>query len=251
MKGGKMKKIIFPLCLILLIVSYGLSFAQNAIPIPITAEEAFDAVQSQKDPISGEETSVALIDVRSRAEFYWVGAACQVVEIITSNEETIVPDYGKVRLSQNGKFLSYKIDGNNEQLQTRKVSKLNLTPISINIPFELWNEDTGTLTENPNFVSDIEALGDTYGVLIFFCRSGGRSQACLAPFDTSLFDSIYEIDQPDGESGYGGFEGNSYSNVYNGYRGFPERLTETQEHSSVSWKDAGLPIKTSVNPLAQ
>jgi hypothetical protein len=53
----------------------------------------------------------------------------------------------------------------------------------------------------------------------------------------------------DGKSGRGGFEDSSYSNVYNGYRGFPERLTEIQEHPSVSWKDAGLPIKTSLNSL--
>jgi len=115
---------------------------------------------------------------------------------------------------------------------------------------KLWDEATGTLSENPEFRSEIEQrLEKDYDVLIFFCRSGGRSEDCLVDFDTEPFYAIYEIDQPDGKSGRGGFEGTSYSNVYNGYRGFPERLTEIQENPSVSWKDAGLPIKTNVNPL--
>ena len=103
-----------------------------------------------------------------------------------------------------------------------------------------------TLYDNPNFVSDVEELSSTYAVLIFFCRSGGRSENCLAGFDTDSFEAIYEIDQPDGETGFGGFEGASYSNGYNGNRGFPERLTEIQDHPSVSWKDTGLPMKTSL-----
>ena len=243
-----MKKIIFPVCLFIFISFCGISFA-DVTPIPIIAEEAFDAVQTQTDPITGEVKNVSLVDVRTRAEYFWVGSACQVDEIITTTGETIVPDVGKVILLQSGKFLMYEINGLNKRLQTEKVSKINLSPIAINIPYKLWDENTGTLSENPGFVAAVEALSSSYDVLIFFCRSGGRSEDCLADFDTTLFDAIYEIDQPDGESGYGGFEGTSYSNVYNGYRGFPERLTEIQDHPSVSWKDAGLPTKTSVNPL--
>ncbi len=243
-----MKKItcwvVFAVCLILC----GNSFADE-IPVPITAEAAFDAVQTHTDPVSGDAKSVALIDVRSRAEFYWVGAACRVDEIMTSSEEIIVPDNGKVILSQNGQFLDYEVGGSQKRLNTKKVTGLNLSPIAMNIPFKLWDEASGTLTVNPDFMTEVEALADTYDVLIFFCRSGGRSQDCLAGLDTGLFDKIYEIDQPDGKSGRGGFEGTSYSNVYNGYRGFPGRVTDIQEHPSVSWKDAGLPIKTSVNPL--
>jgi hypothetical protein len=105
---------------------------------------------------------------------------------------------------------------------------------------------------NDQFKDEVEALAtDEYDVVIFFCRSGGRSEGCLEDFDTALFEAIYEIDQPDGKSGRGGFEGSSYSDAYNGYRGFPERLTEIQEHPSVSWKDTGLPMKTSVNPLTE
>ena len=246
-----MKRVILSVFLVF-IVFFGTSFADDPPkPIPISAEQAFDAVQMQIDPITGEFKNVALVDVRTRAEYFWVGAACQVDEIITSKEETIIPDDGKVILPHSGKFLIYEINGRNKRLQTKKVSKLNLSPIAINIPYKLWDEETGTLSDNSGFVAAVENLSPAYNVLIFFCRSGGRSEDCLGYFDTTLFDAIYEIDQPDGKSGRGGFEGTSYSNVYNGYRGFPERLTEIQEHPSVSWKDAGLPMKTSLNPLSE
>ena len=230
----------------------GTSLAAEVSPIPISAEQAFNAVQTQTDPITDEGTSVALVDVRTRAEFFWVGAACQVDEIITTKEKSIAPDLGKVFLSRDGRFLNFELNGRNRRLQVRKVSEMLLSPIAINIPYKLWDETTGTSSLSGDFAGDVEALAAAeYDVLIFFCRSGGRSEDCLGDFNTTLFDAIYEIDQPDGKSGRGGFEGTSYSNVFNGYRGFPERLTEIQDHPSVSWKDAGLPIKTSVNPLSQ
>lgn len=244
-----MKKVIISLTMSIFLIFCGMSFANDTTPIPISAEQAFDAVQTQTDPISGDEAIVALVDVRTRAEYFWVGAACQVDEIITTKGKSIVPDFGKVLLSREGRFLTFGLDGRNKRILTRKVSEIALSPIAINIPYKLWDEETAELSLNPDFVDDVEALSGDYNVLIFFCRSGGRSEDCLGDFNTTLFDAIYEIDQPDGKSGRGGFEGTSYSNVYNGYRGFPERLTEIQEHPSVSWKDTGLPIKTSVNPL--
>ena len=231
-----MKKIVIPIYVVIFLVFSGTSFAADVSPIPITAEQAFNAVQTQ-------------VDVRTRAEYFWVGTASQVDEIITTKGKSIAPDYGKVLLTRNGRFLMFKINGRHTRLQIKKVSEIFLSTIAINIPFKFWDEDTGTLSENTDFGSEIEGLENVYDVLIFFCRSGGRSEDCLLDFDTGPFYAIYEIDQPDGKSGRGGFEGTSYSNVYNGYRGFPKRLTEIQEHPSVSWKDAGLPIKTSVNPL--
>ncbi|MBW2664519.1 MAG: hypothetical protein JRD93_21725 [Deltaproteobacteria bacterium] len=38
----------------------------------------------------------------------------------------------------------------------------------------------------------------------------------------------------------GGFQGTSYGDAYNGFRGFPGRKTSFQEHESVSWSDTGL-----------
>jgi hypothetical protein len=247
-----MKKFIFTVFMVFLLAFFGTSLAADVAPIPISAEQAFDAVQAQTDPITGESTSVALVDVRTRAEYYWVGAACRVDEILTIKGHSIVPDFGKVSLSNDGRFLNFELDGRNKRLQVRKVSEMLLSPIAINIPYKLWDETTGTSSLSGDFAGDVEALAAVeYDVLIFFCRSGGRSEDCLGDFNTTLFDAIYEIDQLDGKSGRGGFEGTSYSNVFNGYRGFPGRLTEIQDHPSVSWKDAGLPIKTSVNPLSQ
>jgi rhodanese-related sulfurtransferase len=246
-----MKKVIIPIFVVIFLVFSGTSFAADVSPIPITAEQAFNAVQTQTDPITGEDKTVALVDVRTRAEYFWVGAASQVDEIITIKGESIAPDYGKVLLTRNGRFLRFKINGRHRRLQVKKVSDIFLSTIAINIPFKLWDEATGKLSDNENFATEVEALSSSYNVIITFCRSGGRSEDCLLDFDTGLFDAIYEIDQPDGKTGRGGFEGTSYSNVYNGYRGFPERLTEIQDHPSVSWKDTGLPIITSVNPLAK
>jgi rhodanese-related sulfurtransferase len=245
-----MKKIILPVFILLFAACYGISFA-GVIPVPITAEQAFDAIQTQTDPISGESTSVALVDVRSRAEYFWVGSACQVDKIVTTKGFSLAPDLGKAKLSGNGFHLIFHINGRPIRLHTAGISEIQLSPIALNIPYKLWDEETGTLFLNPDFVTTVNNLSSDYDVVIFFCRSGGRSEACLGDIDTSLFETIYEIDQPDGKSGRGGFEGTSYSDVYNGYRGFPRRFTGRQEHPSVSWKDAGLPIKTSINPLAE
>ena len=190
--------------------------------------------------------------MRTRTEYYWVGAACQVDEIVTTTQGAIVPDYGKVILSHDGRFLKFEVDGKHKKLKTRKVSEIKLSTIAISIPYKFWDDENWALIPNENFQYEVEALANEgYDVVIFFCRSGGRSEGCLEDFDTDLFEAIYEIDQPDGKSGRGGFEGSSYSNAYNGYRGFPERLTEIQEYPSVSWKDTGLPMKTSINPLNQ
>jgi rhodanese-related sulfurtransferase len=247
-----MKKLVLCVFFSLCISFSGISVAEiTPTPIPITADEAFDAVQNQTDPITGEDTSVVLIDVRSRAEFFWVGAACKVDEIVKHNGHSIIPDNGKATLSKNGRFLRFRLNGKKRRIQVDRLKELMLSPIAINVPYKLWDEETGTLDLNPSFTEDVNAIGLDYDVAIFFCRSGGRSQDCIGSFDTDLFDAIYEIDQPDEKSGRGGFEGTSYSNVYNGYRGFPGRFTRVQEHPSVSWKDAGLPIKTSLNPLDQ
>jgi rhodanese-related sulfurtransferase len=248
-----MKRIVLTVVTVISLVFSGTAFADDELPLPepISAEQAFDAVQMQTDPYTGLPTNVVLVDVRTRAEYFWVGAACQVTEIITTDDKSIIPDYGKVELVYSGRFLKFKVHEYCRWLCVTTVSKVIMSPISINIPYKLWSEETATTTLNPNFIEDVEALAEDgeVNVIIFFCRSGGRSQDCLQAFDISLFEAIYEIDQPSGKSGRGGFEGTSYSNVYNGYRGYPGRFTRIQEHPSVSWKDAGLPVKTSVSPL--
>lgn len=225
------------------------------LPIPISSMMAYDAVELQIDPLSGEPKKVMLVDTRTRAEFFWIGTTARVDEIQLTDGKTLVPDMGKVMLLHDGMFLQYRIDGRLHRMQVAKVDGLSMSPIARNIPYKIWNESTATLEpygdDFAQFTAEVEALARDEGVdvVIFFCRSGGRSQDCLANFNVADFDAVYEIDQPDGKSGRGGFEGTTYGNVYNGYRGFPLRMTWTQTHESVAWKDAGLPIKIGVNPL--
>jgi rhodanese-related sulfurtransferase len=230
------------------------ALAEVPEPIPISAMDAFMAYQTQTDPLSGAPAKVALVDNRTRAEYFWIGAAAQVDEIVLKNGNSLYPDLGRTILRFGGRLMTFTVDGKHVILPIKHIDKVNTSPIGTLIPFKLWDEDTGTLHPNGEnyaiFREKVEALAleEGYDIVIFFCRSGGRSQACLADFDVTLFDEIYEIDQPDGKSGRGGFEGTTYGNVYNGYRGFPDRVTFFQEHESVAWKDAGLPIKIGVKP---
>ena len=223
-----------------------------AEPVPITANAAFDMFATQTDPLTGFEKKVALVDVRTRAEYFWVGSATQVDMIELKNGSSIIPDLGKVILDHEGKFLTYTLNGHDKRVQVKKVDSLVHSPIAMNIPFKLWDESTAKLELNPDFKGDIESLAeypDSVEVLILYCRTGGRSSSCTGKFDTSKFFAVYEIDDPAGNRGFGGFEGPSYSTVYNGYLGFPGRQTSVQAVPSVSWKDSGLPMKTLINPL--
>jgi len=221
-----------------------------AEPVPITAESAFDAFATQTDPQTGYQKAVALIDVRSRAEYFWVGTATQVDEIVLKDGSSIAPDLGKVILDHEGKFLTYTLNGRDKRVQVKKVDSLVHSAIARSIPFKLWNEETAKLEANPDFATDVANLvQEGIEVVVLYCRSGGRSTDCTYQFDTDAFFAVYEIDDPAGNRGFGGFEGNSYKNVYNGYRGFPSRQTDVQTMPSVSWKDSGLPMKTSINPL--
>lgn len=228
----------------------------------ITAEEAFDAVQTQTDPLTGADAKVALVDVRTRAEYYWVGTPAKVKQIVLKDVTAlpVVPDLGKVKLvNRTGlleySLLEYTVDGRRRWTQISKVAKLDTVPMAVNIPFKLWDESTAKTTANPDFNAKIAELASpgNVDVLIVFCRSGSRSSSCGTQIENAnLFDAVYEIDDPmtGSAGGVGGFEGSPYSEVYNGYHGFPGRLTELQTVPSVSWKDTGLPIRIGLDPFA-
>ena len=213
--------------------------------LPITAEQAFDAYAFQADPLTGNPENVAIVDIRSVAEYNWVGTCAKVDKIIKKNGHEIIPFNGKVILSGGNGFLRFKIWNYGFLVpcfvHVSQVEEIETSPIAINIPFRIWDDENCQMLSNANFVDDLEALADQgISVIILTCRSGGRTT--IAEFDDSLFSAIYEIDQPDGTNNRGGFEGSAYGDVYNGYRGFPGRKTFFQEAESVSWKDAGLPI---------
>jgi rhodanese-related sulfurtransferase len=221
------------------------------VNIPITADQAFDAYADQVDPLTGEEASVAIVDVRTGAEYYWLGAPAQVDKIVTVSGKELLPYNGKVKLRMGGRYLKFKVEKGDRLcsvfLPVSKVDSIATTKIAYYVPLLNWDEVSYSNVENENYAQQIEALAADFNTIILMCRSGGRSGK--RDFNTSLFKAIYEIDQPDGTSGRGGFEGTTYSNAYNGYRGFPGRYTNNQEHPSVSWRDAGLPIQIGGEPL--
>ncbi|MFO7692181.1 MAG: hypothetical protein R6V57_03745 [Vicinamibacterales bacterium] len=239
------------LCVLLVVTASVPAMAQT-YPVPIGAEQAFDATVAQKDPLTGESRTVILVDIRTRAEFSWVGAAAKVTDIAFLDGEKVVPDHGKVILEHDGMFIVYNVKGRNKRALVQKVAKMTTASIAVNIPYKLWNEATAKMVPNDDFASEIAKLQGENVVLILFCRSGDRSGEfqCGTVIDPDGFAAVYEIDQPDKTTGNGGFEGNTYNSVFNGYRGFPGRDTWTQLHPSVSWKDAGLPIKIGADPFA-
>lgn len=235
-----MKKI--AICIVMAVFVVLAASLVNADLIPITAEQAFDAQASQIDPESGDPAKVIIVDIRSVAEYHWVGAPAKVDEIITKRS-TIVPDDGKVNVFGRGNnLLRFKVNGNLRVLSAKSVENMKTSPIALNIPYETKDYETWEKKPNLDFAGDIEALAEEDTSIILICRSGKRTTKAYAKFDTNLFKAVYEIDQPDGKNGRGGFQGTSYSDAYNGYRGFPERKTSFQNHESVSWSDAGLPI---------
>jgi len=240
-----MKKIvgIFTVVFMISIFAIGNAYANDAVPI--MAEQAFDAYANKENPVTGNPANVAILDVRATAEYYWVGTCAQVDKIITKNGDEIIPYNGKMKLSGKTGLLRFKVWKHGlivpRLIHVSKVEEIESTPIAINIPYMTWDDETCQKVLNDNFVYDVEALADEdIEVIIMMCRSGKRSTT--AEFDFSLFTAVYEIDQPDGKNGRGGFQGTSYDDTYNGYRGFPGRKIFYQEHRSVSWSDAGLPV---------
>jgi rhodanese-related sulfurtransferase len=242
--------------------AFAASFADE--PIPITANEAFDAVQMQSVPgtyVPGS-ASVVLVDARDPVEYYFNGAAAAATSIVLDSGKEIIPDWGKVRLIDDAKFIEYRVDGHYRRILVKKVAQIYTEGIAVNIPYWRWDGTAWNKDTEP-FMVAVEALafGD-YDTVILYCRTGGRSSAAgRAIIDAGFFGSnVYEIDNPeDGLSSEGGFSGPVYGSfndgyAHNGYSGFPGRITppdpKLTQDASVSWLDSGLPIVSTVLPAA-
>ncbi|MGD9247052.1 MAG: hypothetical protein PVI60_03775 [Desulfobacteraceae bacterium] len=224
--------------------------ANDEANIPISANQAFDAVINQEDPATGDKKSVALVDIRTTAEYYWVGACGKVESITTTSGEQLIPHNGKVVMKK-GNILSFKVEGHRGHLKhlslpVQKVESIETVDISIHVPTHIWDEAGCSKHANSDFAATIQSLSVDYDVLILMCRSGKRSNT--RAFDTSLFDAVYEIDDPNGKNGRGGFQGTSYGDIYNGYRGYPGRNMHMVDTPSASWSDAGLPVHIGWTP---
>lgn len=230
-------------CSLVLVTAFtGTAFAAKATPV--TADTAFDAAALQIDPATGKTARVAIVDLRTAAEYYWVGACAQVEMIVTRDGKEVKPYLGKTILDPSKSKINFDLRKTGQitahSMDIKDIKTIFKNPISINIPYMKWDETTQAKVKNANFKTEIEKLAGKYDVLILMCRSGKRSSVC--EFDFSLFTSVYEIDQPNGKNGKGGFQGTSYKEVFNGYRGCPGRHTDQQKSSSVSWNDYGLPV---------
>ena len=119
-------------------------------PTPITADQAFEAVQMQIDPETGMAASVALIDVRDPVEYFFTGAPADVTKIVLiDGEKEIFPDLRKVRLLHEGKFIEYRVNGRYKRTLVDKVSSIQTQALALNIPFWLrtptgWDKTTET-----------------------------------------------------------------------------------------------------------
>jgi rhodanese-related sulfurtransferase len=246
-------------------------------PIPITAEEAFDAVQT--GVIRGSRYGVgkiALVDVRTLEEYQFQGTPAKVDSILLKNGTSVVPDLGKARLTQEGKFIEYTLRGTKKRTQVDKVRQVATSPISVLVPCAKWDSEAKQfVADQDGFSTGMNELADAgVMVVITMCNSGGRSTQCPATFlDDEVavrFAAIYEIDRPGEQyvvpddvaaatglpagrhmAGLGGYNGSDYKGVYNGSVGFPGRQTDRQpvvgwpdapSGPSVSWKDSGLPV---------
>ncbi len=116
-----------------------------------------------------------------------------------------IPYHGKINFGKGRNILKFKaLKGKRLRsvfLPIKKVGEIITTDISIHVPIHVWDEDACTKVENPDFENQMNALAQDYDVIILMCRSGKRSDT--REFDTTLFNAIYEMDQPDETTGHG------------------------------------------------
>lgn len=258
-----------------IVTSLGAALA--AEPIPITADQAFDAAAMHSDPKNGTPANVLLIDVRDPAEYFFNGTAGAVEAIHfrghKGTDVTVEPDWGKVRLVYGGRFIKYAVKERPRFARVANIANLEIEPLAYGVPLwrfdasDKWGTPEERAIEEGEFVAAITDLlaklpeEDKPDKVILYCRTGGRSSIAgrlLIQEGLFYWGEVYEIDDPADQNGRGGFSGPAWSgnstayNGYNGYGGFPGRQTppdrNSDVHASVSWLDSGLPVATAVKP---
>jgi len=192
-----MKKVIGVLAVAMFIVS-AMAIGKAVAFEQITAQEAYDMVAAG---------TAKLIDVRTTAEYVWVGT-CKL------------PD-GTTPYNIPWKIWAYQFTGE------EKV-------------------EAGGIVVETLFGALVQRTFDKTTSLILMCRSGKRTDDAAAYLD-SLGYTVYEIDRPGVKTGHGGFQGSGHDDPYDkGYRGWPGRVNY-DESVSCSWMDTGLPITQTVD----
>ena len=157
-----MKKMvrIFTVALMVSTFAIGIAYADDAVLIPITAEQAFDAYANQEDPVTGYPANIAIVDVRTTAEYYWVGTCAKVDKIITTKGKEIIPDKGKVILRANSRILEFEVDGEPSALNVKHVDEIETSAIARHIPYMTWDDEGCKKVDNGDFAGDIAALAE-------------------------------------------------------------------------------------------
>jgi hypothetical protein len=230
-------------------------------PIPITAEQAFDAVATGCLPDTPGVTGkcynvgeVVIVDVRTAEEAQLQGAPAKVVSITLKDGTVFTPDMGKTIVAKDSTQMEYTLNGKKKQTGLDKIASVVTEQISVNVECAYWKSDTLEMVSEPvAFSNGMKALADQgVKVPITMCNSGGRSTLCPYSFldaevvPAGTFDAFYEIDRagdqytvtqavsdasggtlPAGAhvAGLGGFNGNDYNNIFNGNLGYPGRPT--------------------------
>ena len=242
-----------------------LAFIDSTGPIPITADEAFDAVATGCiGGVCSGVGKVVLVDVRTVSELDFQGGPAKVDSIELKNGTVIVPDLGKAKLTKDGKFLNYTVNGKKKNLKVDKVKEVltsligKLAACSVYDPVEgsFRPDQAGFSAAMAEIADEMDALADGPNVAITMCNSGGRSTQCPLNFiDLDVqarFEAWYEIDRagdmyitpqafglpafveagapPPGIhfAALGGYSGSDYGGDYNGIIGFPDRQTQKQ-----------------------
>ena len=90
--------------------------------------------------------------------------------------------------------------------------------MAYNIPSSFWSEEEQGFLTNDNFVEDLTSRFKKNDVLIFLCRSGGRSLSAAKKM-----------------------VGAGYSKVFNLTQGFEGRKDENGYRTIEGWKNSGVP----------
>jgi rhodanese-related sulfurtransferase len=94
-----------------------------------------------------------------------------------------------------------------------------------NIPLSFWSEAEQKLVPNDGFVEDLRSRFQADDVLIFMCRSGGRSLRAAAAAQAAGFKNVINVTD--------GFEG---------------KKDDEGLFSGGGWKSAGLPYTYDIDP---
>ena len=94
-----------------------------------------------------------------------------------------------------------------------------------NVPSTFWSESQAGFEPNPGFIDDLKARFKASDILIFICRSGGRSRRAA---------------EAAREAGF--------PNVFNVLEGFEGEKDEEGRRTVGGWKNRGLPWTYDVDP---